>query len=544
MCRETGSSGFDLNGTVPFDLPSLGMVGLDLTLKLGTPDPGNHAHKVAFARNLHPRSTDTDGLERQAAHPSATRKRQGHCLSQRSWLLPEFDAVASSLHGASFGIVASQYLSPGGIGLVRDGYYMGWDMDRWPRTAVPAGLGVVCLLGLGDPALGKQKNRAEPDIYGDRAPCGMVEIVDRQGRPLPGALVSLNRFPDGVKDVWYGPSNEWETDRKGTVCEPALLVPGGILEIEAPTSSGGRCGGLRRLKWTQAAPDSGKLRIVLDVLGVRRSSLRGRILSPEQQPIAGAKVKVIEIERLDLKEFCPIHPTIETTSNKTGTFVLPRVTHGQVLLHISHRKFAEINYQVNVPSPPKGIVLYRGATWKGRVLDPDGEILDQCKIQFADPTKTILVQSSCSREGFVLDHLPPGDGSIEIRLDFHPHLGKRVVASQVHIATDEQRNEDIRWPAGIDISGRVVDKSGTPIERARVFAKHASNKYYDDGSEHGVMVDTDREGRFVFRHMGAGDWVLEVYIRAEQKTRVIVPAGTMDVQIVVDSQTSAPKAGD
>ena len=127
--------------------------------------------------------------------------------------------------------------------------------------------------------------------------------------------------------------------------------------------------------------------------------------------------------------------------------MLPRVTHGQVLLHISHRKFAEINYQVNVPSPPKGIVLYRGATWKGRVLDPDGEILDQCKIQFADPTKTILVQSSCSREGFVLDHLPPGDGSIEIRLDFHPHLGKRVVAEGV----EDQETWDLLAAAGCHV---------------------------------------------------------------------------------------------
>ena len=234
----------------------------------------------------------------------------------------------------------SPYLRPEGRGLVRPECSMGSNMDRWSRAALPAGLGAVCLLGLGDPALGAPQNRAKPDVYGDRAPCGMVEIVDRQGRPLPGALVALNRYPEGVKDVMIGPANEWETDRKGTVCESALLVPGGILEVEAPTSSGGRCGGIRRLRWAHGAPKSGMLRIVLDVHGVRRSALLGRILSPAQQPVVGAQVKVIQIERLDLKKLCPIHPTIETRSNNTGTFVLPRVTDGQVRLHISHPEFA------------------------------------------------------------------------------------------------------------------------------------------------------------------------------------------------------------
>jgi hypothetical protein len=178
------------------------------------------------------------------------------------------------------------------------------------------------------------------------------------------------------------------------------------------------------------------------------------------------------------------------------------------------------------------------------VLDPNGKVLDACKIQFENLTETILVQASCSAEGFVLDHLPSGDGLIEIHLDSHPRLGKRVFASKVHIATDEQRQEDIRWTAGTEIGGRVVNKSGTPIEGARIFAVRAGSKYYDDGSGHGVEVNTDHEGRFVFQHMGAGDWLLKVSIRGEQQARVIVPAEVMDVKIVIDRPTLQPKAGD
>jgi uncharacterized GH25 family protein len=120
---------------------------------------------------------------------------------------------------------------------------------------------------------------------------------------------------------------------------------------------------------------------------------------------------------------------------------------------------------------------------------------------------------------------------LDVGLVEHPTLGRRYLKLEVVLQPQEQRHEDIRWPAGATIAGEAVsEKTGKPIANVYVVAlPKGAHELQNQDHPDSVTLRTDSEGRFVFRHLASGVWTVRVGKSAKEVTtgdthvRLVVP---------------------
>jgi hypothetical protein len=102
----------------------------------------------------------------------------------------------------------------------------------------------------------------------------------------------------------------------------------------------------------------------------------------------------------------------------------------------------------------------------------------------------------------------------------------------------KQRRQDVHWPSGESIAGRFVDAHGLPIVGANLSALPAGispflDQFYpflDQFYQAEVVVRTDSDGRFTFRHLPRGGWVLRGYLA--KNAELTVTTGTTDARFM------------
>src|SRR5262249_9777153 len=147
-----------------------------------------------------------------------------------------------------------------------------------------------------------------------------------------------------------------------------------------PFDQGGQCAGEAEVAVTEQTLKR-PIRVVLRTTPLQRSRFRGRLLSPEKLPIVGAHVVAERVEPAGQSE-CTSDGGVDVsgTSGPDGAFELPPLPHGKVKLKVEHRWYPARQVEVAVPSREREIVLDRGLAWSGRVLDPDGKMIDHCEL--------------------------------------------------------------------------------------------------------------------------------------------------------------------
>ena len=404
-------------------------------------------------------------------------------------------------------------------------------------------VGAVSLALLATPAPASAADNPDPDLeaclsnpyrLGD---CGAVEIVDARGRPIADAKVTwsndkattemINAHPD-ANWFWWG-----NTNARGHVYATQLAAGRGLLEVQAPERLGGRCAGVTKRRWRGKATPS-PVRVVLNMRPVPLADVRGRIVDNTGRGVEGAKVRLLGATWKPARgEDCAVSPEIEATSAADGAFVLASVPHGTATFVVKHSDHAEREVQVAVPGPVPDVALAAGTTWNGRILRPDGSVVERCEIGLTIAHPPATRAAACSPAGFTLDHLPPGPArlSVSTRKGFDARLGGRVLVEDVQIEASERWQRDFRWPAGDTIAGRVVTADGVPVPKEGVFVvpKHQNVR---NGSGHGVWMYTDADGRFAFLHLSpAGEWILTLSAGAYREARVKVTTGSVDVVV-------------
>ncbi len=356
--------------------------------------------------------------------------------------------------------------------------------------------------------------------------CSDVRVVDRRGQPIAGAELRFHA-PLGSNG---GPGTMTYTDARGRACLEHVFE-GGELIAHPPADRGGWCAGTAKLAVTKRALRK-PLRVVLEVQPLSRSRSRGRVLSPERQPVVGALVTVRGLRPAATPDCHTGHDELHVETGPDGKFELPLLPQGALTLQISHEWYASQEVELTLPSTEREIQLDRGLTWNGRVLDPEGRLIDRCELSLRLPDQR-LITSTCAGRGFSFRTLVPGKAKLTVQLEGHA-LGTRRLIQVIEILPGQSSVADVQWPPGETIAGRVLDVSGAPIAGARLIAvPKGTAESVDRLPEAAVMLEADRDGRFAFRSLTPGVWTIRGgNWRTGAQTVRDLSTGATDVQFV------------
>jgi hypothetical protein len=267
------------------------------------------------------------------------------------------------------------------------------------------------------------------------------------------------------------------------------------------------------------------IQVTLKMHSFRRSGWHGRVVSTEGIPVADAQVVPLRFKS------CSVDGGGDGVTAADGTFALPAIPHGRYTMLVRHRWYPDLEFEVNLPAPNQDLVLERGGTWTGRVLDPDGAVLSRCRIWMKKKGQIVGMGGGSFSDAFTLKALPEGKMELDVGLPDQSKLGRRSLKLEVVLQPQEQRHQDIHWPAGATIAGQVVsEETGKPVANVYVVAlPKGARELQNEGHPDSVTMRTDSEGRFVLRHLAPGTWTVHVFGKPSRE----VTTGDTDVRLVV-----------
>lgn len=303
------------------------------------------------------------------------------------------------------------------------------------------------------------------------------KVVDAEGRPIAGAQVSL--YPDtGQKDLFVSPfqqppeaSPPVATDAQGRFTIEHLEPGRFDLQAEARGFAPTRVPGIQLAK-DQGAVDLGTVTLAPGV------ALEGRVVDPQDRPVAGAQVRVHSLSPLlqgrdrTLEE----EPILSAADGSFSLSDLPRGESLMVFVDKTGYVTASLD-NVEVPMPePLRVVLKPGSKVSGRVVNEAGEpvagaavSLTQISTQLvgirAMPEKPIGSARSDADGQFTAEEIEAGKahltafarGFLEADLPpFEVETGRDVEGLQVVLRR------------GAVVTGRVTGTDGTAVAGARV----------------------------------------------------------------------------
>jgi hypothetical protein len=348
--------------------------------------------------------------------------------------------------------------------------------------------------------------------------CIPVRVVDPHGRPIAGAKVTSWMMSGNFGRGTGG----GVTDRNGRSCAGEYSNE---VQVEAPAALGGACAGEERKKIVSGTPPR-RIDVTLRVRPLTRDTWSGRVVTPEGMPVAGARVSMRRAAPVDTPD-CSGPVDIGAETRLDGTFVLANVPRGKLEIEVRHGWYLTRSFDTDTIARPRDLTIDRGATWTGRVLDPEGHVIDRCDV-FVDKSDRSIERAPCTPDGFALGVLPPGETKATVHVRDHA-LGKlRMLHKTVTIAENEHHRADLQWPAGESITGVIIDDKGVPIPHALLDAlPKGAVKLSDRFSLEEIQIEADDAGRFELRHLATGLWTLA----SDTRHPVEVAAGARDVLV-------------
>lgn len=302
------------------------------------------------------------------------------------------------------------------------------------------------------------------------------QVVDREGRPQDGFLVSAERRDDGADDL---PPPRVRTGPDGRF-RLAGLEPGVAYELVAVRFEVAR----GRLAVAALATEESRAGLRLPVTAFRVAT--GRVVDPAGEPVAGAVAALTRVD--EAPRFFGSdslgQPSLAARreSDGGGRFRIPGLEPGRYDLRVRAAGFAPVTVR-GLTIPARGgevdlgtVHLGAAAVLRGRVVDAEGGPVVDAEITFLQDRLGFFERwdESANRISSATD------GTFEI-VDLTP--GATVVVTVAHPGFVRQDVPGVRVPrdeelvislvAAGRVRGRVVDGEGRGVEGAQVATAEA-----------------------------------------------------------------------
>ncbi len=373
-------------------------------------------------------------------------------------------------------------------------------MERWIRLAV----GFV-LAGTPAPA-------SPPTPLQIRLPLEKIAgtVVDEDGRGVGGAKVSaiasiIEPSPRGIA----------ETGPDGSFVILGLYRGAHHLVVEAPRYK------KEILSWVEAGDR--EVRIALTLL----RAVEGRVFDAASgEGLPNFLLEAREVAQPGSGRFQLTGLGDRAFQDKEGRFVFDGLVPGRYALLARADGYAqayspEFEVAREIETPFLGIALSKGGRLAGRLVDGktgkgvsgvvlttrDNSYEDSPFLEIFRPFLVTNVSSANVRSGgdgsYVIDHLMPGTYQVEIE---HPSYTKEFMKDLLVREGKETRVPDIAMSPGATLRGLVVDAAGAPVAKADVRVRTSADR--KSGLSPWRLTRTDADGRFVARHLPAGEYVV------------------------------------
>jgi protocatechuate 3,4-dioxygenase beta subunit len=346
-------------------------------------------------------------------------------------------------------------------------------------------------------------------IFGAQAPAAVSpfpaaprlvqgKVSDAKGKPVPGAIVWSEGAP-AVPCVKAGADGTFQIHLPAGG-EPKLRAagPGHLPSDPRPVPPPGRPGP--------------PIALTLEPAG----TIAGRVVDAADQPLGKVQIAALPLQWMGGGE-----PRLGMTwSRADGRFRLPLLAPGQVYeVAAVQNGFAPASVKVDAQarggSPkPVRIVLERGATVLGKILDPEGKPVRDAELTLSQEatfsqglswdSRSMGKGTSDATGSFALSHLLPGRFQLAVkRKGFAP-----LSVSEVEVPAKTARVDlgALTLERGAAVEGRVTDPAGLPLPEAQVELTPARDQlatgFFDTGSF--GAAKTDAEGRFRFEDLRRG----------------------------------------
>ena len=197
---------------------------------------------------------------------------------------------------------------------------------------------------------------------------------------------------------------------------------------------------------------------------------------------------------------------VNETHAEDGAFAIGNVAPGAVTVRISARGYVsgtKSDIQVEEGRTVTGVEvqLERGARVSGHVT-ADGKPLAGVAVRATSLTRMSsgpAVATTDADGQYLLDSLAAGEPVIEFRKQ-----GYITKQQNVEVASAKEARVDVELQRGLDLSGRVVEKSGAPVEGANV------SVYSPGTGGEGIQASTTADGSFVLEGLGESRYTVQV----------------------------------